>query len=298
MKDFDEIYTQICLDVQNNNLKNSQKNFSQISCFIISIIVGIFAILSCFLISSIFPFIFFIIFDFILIIILYFSKKNKEYKETIITSLIKNYDKNLNFNINGSISKETYNQGEFESYDIYRCEDSITGYIDGIIPFNMCNILTESEIIDSDGNSTYTTIFSGLFAEISLSKNSNFNLYVHSDKGLFGKLFNKKNKIEMDSQDFEKVFDVRTTDKIKAMQLLTSDIMEYLLDFKLKSGNKFELTLKNDKLYLRFHCGNIFEMPSFKNNLDKNTLELYFKYLDFSCEITKKLYNLVKETEL
>ena len=51
----------------------------------------------------------------------------------------------------------------------------------------MCNILTESEIIDSDGNSTYTTIFSGLFAEISLSKNSNFNLYVHSDKGLFGK---------------------------------------------------------------------------------------------------------------
>lgn len=82
------------------------------------------------------------------------------------------------------------------------------------------------------------------------------------------------------------------------MQLLTSDIMEYLLDFKLKSGKKFELTLKNDKLYIRFHCGNIFEKPSFKNNLDKNTLKLYFKYLDFSCEITKKLYNLVKDTEL
>lgn len=208
MKDFDEIYEQICLDEKNNTLNNPKKNIFQTASFKISIIIGIFIILLCLLIYSVFPFIFFIIFDFTLLTILNFSKKNKEYKKVIINSLVSNYDKNLTFDINGSISKETYNQGEFESYDIYRCEDSIKGYIDGIIPFNMCNIITESESTDSDGDTTYTTIFSGLFAEISLSKNSNFNLYVHSDKGLFGKLFKKKNKIEMDSQDFEKVFDV------------------------------------------------------------------------------------------
>ena len=36
----------------------------------------------------------------------------------------------------------------------------------------------------------------------------------------------------MDSQEFEKSFDVTASDKIKAMQLLTSDVMADLIDFK------------------------------------------------------------------
>ena len=102
----------------------------------------------------------------------------------------------------------------------------------------------------------------------------------------------------MDSQEFEKMFDVSATDKIKAMQLLTSDVMADLIDFKNSSNKQFELTIRGNKLYFRFHCGNVFERAAFKDYLDFKTLNDYFNYLNFSCEVSKKIYTLVKETEL
>ena len=58
------------------------------------------------------------------------------------------------------------------------------------------------------------------------------------------------------------------------MQLLTSDIMEFLIDFQDSTGIDFELTLKNNKIYIRFFSGNIFEMPNLTESfLDKAKLK-------------------------
>ena len=162
----------------------------------------------------------------------------------------------------------------------------------------MSNILTQTTSTDEDGHTTYYTVFSGLFAEITLSKNTGADIFVHSDKGFIGKIFKSSNKIEMDSQEFEKSFDVTASDKIKAMQLLTSDVMADLIDFKNNSKKNFELSIRENKLYFRFHCGNVFERAAFKDYLDYKTLYEYYNYLNFSCIVSKKIFNLVKETEL
>ena len=39
-------------------------------------------------------------------------------------------------------------------------------------------------------HTTYYTVFSGLFAEITLSKNTGADIFVHSDKGFIGKILN------------------------------------------------------------------------------------------------------------
>ncbi len=47
-------------------------------------------------------------------------------------------------------------------------------------------------------------------------------------------------QILMDSSDFEKIFDVNTTDKIQSMRtmrILTSDVMQKLIDFKNRNKN-------------------------------------------------------------
>ena len=136
------------------------------------------------------------------------------------------------------------------------------------------------------------------YLEITLSKNTGADIFVHSDKGFIGKIFKSSNKIEMDSQEFEKSFDVTASDKIKAMQLLTSDVMADLIDFKNNSKKNFELSIRENKLYFRFHCGNVFERAAFKDYLDYKTLYEYYNYLNFSCIVSKKIFNLVKETEL
>lgn len=121
---------------------------------------------------------------------------------------------------------------------------------------------------------------------------------MRSDKGLLGKFFSDKTKMSMDSGEFEKHFDIYATDKILAMRIFTSDIMDFLISFKTENKIKFELTIKNNNLFLRIHCGNMFEASSVKKALDFETLHKYFKYLDFMCELNKKIYYVLQEKDL
>jgi len=227
------------------------------------------------------------------------SRKNIIYKDVVISSLIRNYDNHLYYQKEGGISSVEYRLGQFEqSFDRFHSEDSILGVLDGIIPIKMSDVCTEDVSTDSDGNTTTTTIFSGLFAIANLPKNTNLSLLVHADAGVFGKIFKSKSQIDMDSSEFEKIFDVKSSDKIKAMQILTADVMADLIDFKNKYKKRFELTIQDSKLYLRFHSGDIFEKGAFKKELDYSILKNYYNYLDFSCQVTKKIYNIIRETQL
>lgn len=298
MKDFNEIYQKVCLDVNSSKSSRKPEKLLGSKATIVFIIIGALIIFTSVMTNMYFLLIIALfIFGFVFLLI-NLSKKNKEYKETVIKSFVHNFDNNLQYNLYGSITRQMYNYAEFEGYDTFSSEDSIQGNLDGIVPINMSNVRTEIRSTDSDGNTTYTTVFSGLFAEITLSKPLNFNLFIHSDKGLFGKMFSGADKLNMDSQEFEKIFDVRASDKIKAMQILTSDVMADLIDFKNTTKNRFEITIKGNKLYFRYHCGDLFERAIFKDNLDFKTLESYFKYLNFTCEVSKKLYNLINETDI
>ena len=54
----------------------------------------------------------------------------------------------------------------------------------------------------------------------------------------------------MDSQEFEKYFDVYGDNKIVVMQLLTSDVMNTMMDFIKQSRIKYEITIKSDEMYI------------------------------------------------
>lgn len=298
MKNFNEIYQKTYQEVKASMAQNPKKSFYESKAFKVALIIGVLVLLVSISFNFLPLILIYIAVAALFIFIFTQSEKDKEYKNTVIASLVKNYDNNFHYSITGSIPRRIYDNGEFEYYELYHSEDSIQGMLDGIIPFNMSNILTQTESTDSDGNTTYYTVFSGLFAEVTLNKNLNLNLKVHSDKGALGKLFKNSTRINMDSQEFEKIFDVNASDKIQAMQLLTADVMADLIDFKEKSKRRFELTIKGNKLYFRFHCGNVFERAAFKEDLDFKTLLGYFTYLDFCCEVSKKIYNLIKDTDL
>ena len=298
MKNFNEVYQKTNEKVKEKLNEKPPKKFYQTTNFKIFFVLGIIILFFAIYFKITFLFVGYCIIAIIAYIAIDSSQKNAEFKAIVIPALVRNYDEHLSFSKFGSIHAGQYNAAKFESYEIFNAEDSIKGLLDGYIPFNMSNILTQTTSRDEDGHTTYYTVFSGLFAEITLSKNTNADIFVHSDKGLVGKLFKSSNKIEMDSQEFEKSFDVTATDKIKAMQLLTSDVMADLLDFKSKTKKAFEISIRGNKLYFRFHCGNVFEKATFKDFLDFGTLNEYYNYLNFSCEVSKKIFNLVKETEL
>ena len=236
----------------------------------------------------------------ILIIKLAFSKKKAIYrsifKEEIIQTFVKEYDNNLDFNANRGISRRIYDSGEFERYDLFSSEDLITGFLEGKYRINMSEVHTQEEHKDSDGDTHYTTLFHGIFAEIEFGQFIFEKLKLRKDKlKLFGV---NRERVELDSSEFEKIYDVYSTNKIMTMQLLTSDIMQMFIDFKEKYKIAPELTLKQNKLYIRFQTGNMFEATVMKNALDYETLLKYYETIKFSLNISKKFIKNVKETEI
>ncbi len=292
MKSFDEIYKTLS-SISAENIDNTKKK----SLIIIGLIIAIFFfIISTYLLPE---FMFFFIIIAIIIFMMFtsisFSTASKTYKKEIITKLVSTYDENLHFDPNAHIEKIDYIMAEFEQFDNFYSNDLIFGKIDGIIDFKLGDVHTQDIYHDSDGHTTRTTLFRGLFSVEKLDKNINNTIKIRLDK--FFKL-SGKNILKMDSQEFEKYFDVYCTDKILTMRILTSDIMDYLLNFTKENKIKFEITIKKSQVFTRIHCPDMFELPIFRKTLDYKTLYKYYKYIDFMCELNKKIYHVISSKDI
>ncbi len=82
------------------------------------------------------------------------------------------------------------------------------------------------------------------------------------------------------------------------MQLLTADIMQDLIQFNNEMRTNYELTIKENCMYIRFWCGEMFETAKLEEfSLDRSTLYMYYRMLDFSFSITDKMVKLLNETQ-
>lgn len=135
-----------------------------------------------------------------------------------------------------------------------------------------------------------------MFAKIIIDKSINSKLRIA--QGYSGFLKNP-DKLEMDSSEFEKVFNVYASDKIIGMQILTADIMDDILEFRNKTKDEFDIYINEDKIYLRFCCGSLFE-PHFKKKeiLDEKSLKLYYDILNFTFELTNKIIKVINDVEI
>lgn len=226
------------------------------------------------------------------------TKYTPTFKEKVIGPFIKNIDKNLQYKPNEGISSVIYRMGEFEGYDNYYTEDLIIGKLDEKYNFQMAEVRTEEESTDSDGDTHTYTVFHGLFGNVECAKNIETTFKVRSDKGVLGKMFKGKTKVEMDSQEFEKYFDVYGDNKIIVMQILTSEVMSTMIDFIQQSKIKYELTINKDQMYIRFHTGGVFEPSLFKNSLDYSMLKKYYDILDFVFKVTREINSVIEKTDI
>lgn len=307
MKSFNEIYEQIYKDNNEELSKLNRKNKIYIMLFILAIIPSILCILNIFSTDKSSKLVTIIVALIIIIVDIKLiksinscnSKYKKMFKNNVITAFVKNVDKNINYYPEKGISSTIYLNGEFERhFDIYSSEDAIEGILDEKYKVRMAEVHTQIESEDSEGNTTTNTLFRGIFGNVECAKNTNIKLKAHIDKGIFENLFKNKSKIEMDSSEFEKYFDINTDNKIVAMQILTSDVVELMIKFREESKIKYEFTLNNNQIYLRFHTGAVFEPRYFKGALDYDTLKKYYDIVNFVFEVTREINKAIETANL
>ena len=319
MKSFDEIYKEISeefnkvdeLDEEKNNEDENdsfkkiwnkiKKEFNKIkkdrTSLIIFIIVAVIIFYLCRnIIATIIMFI-----PVILIIVTFskISKKNakarEKYKEKVINKLIKNYSNKLFYYPKQGVRREDYEESTFEYDSRFHSEDLIDGIILDNCKIRMSEVKLYHESTDSDGNTTTVTTFRGLFAKITLTHNPNTSFKIQKNK-MFSDVFKKKDKLDMDSSEFEKVYDVLTEDKISTLRILTSDVMQTLMDFKKENKATPEIVLKNHNLYIRINVGSVFEPKKF-DKLDRESIEETYNLINFVFGLVESFSNNILEFE-
>lgn len=327
MKTFEEIYNELQCG-QNNEFKeileeakkeSTKKNkIALVVCLIVDAIMLKFAFsgisgmsaisskMSFSIVMYLQPLMFILLVDVMIFIILtaIFSKNRskyvKLYKEKIIKTIMNNFYDGLEYFPQKEMPRYIYQEPEYhEYYNRYYSDDYLEAVINNQYSIQMAEVKTQKVEHRSNsrgGSSTRTTtIFSGLFAKIIMDKSINGELKILRN----GSAYWDKRQLKMDSSEFEKYFDVAASDKIAGMQLLTADVMEELIGFVNKTNIRYDIVIKNDILYLRFHCGPMFEPTNIKKgHLDKETLEKYFYMLNFTYNLSNKMIKVIEETEI
>lgn len=318
-----------------NDLKAKKQKAKKISLTICLIGDLLFVILAIIVISNLKGFgtlffvmpsiIFAIIFNVLTYVIVYVcvggskqhSKFNSLYKDRIIQTLIANFYTNLEYFPNKEMPEYIYEKLDYEDYDTYESDDYFEALIDNKYSIQMAEIKTERIETDDynfnnknmyrtpyekqfdrynvgNTNTRHITEFHGLFSKIVIDKSINSTLKIMPNSIISL----DSNKLNMDSSEFEKYFDVSASDKIIGMQLLTSDVMQDLVNFKIKTNIQYDITIINNEIYIRFHSGEMFEAENINNSLNKAEIEKYFYMLNFTYNLSKKLIDVINETQI
>lgn len=225
----------------------------------------------------------------LLIILGRFGKDNLIFS-SIIPSIIKDHYKDFEYDHNTGIDRKVYNEARFESYDRYHSDDLIIGKVCGF-DFSMSEVHTERRHTDKDGHTYYTTIFHGAFSKVTLTKNINCFINIVNNRI---KLFSRDYYTTIDNEEFEKIYDVFTDDKIKALRLLTPDVTTKMIDLYNETGIYCEVKIINDLLYIRLYTGPLFNFSFSKP--EKEAL-MVGKSIAIIDSVFKVMKNFIKEVE-
>ena len=212
---------------------------------------------------------------------------NDKYQKTVVADLLSHlytdptyYGLSDNPNLRQE-SKELYNYAAFDKgYDTFAVSYGWSMKY-GDHNLKIYDLHTQERHEDSDGNTTYVTTFKGLFGEMTLPHNFNAEIQINKR----GYNYTKLEKVNMDSVTFNKEYRVCASDKVLAMQLLTHDIMDKILELTAKSDKvKFEFRIINDKLYYRIFNYNTFTHDG-KELFDRKELDNDYKNAKLFIEI-------------
>lgn len=281
----------------------------------------IFIVIGCFLLLPLVFFLTFLTGPFFLIIAIFLlfkyyrhiAKHTKIFQEKIVIPLLKKLEFIDEINETKGIEEEIYKVANFrdDKYNNYSNKFYIMGNLKNAkIEFSKARTTEISSYTDSEGNTKTTTktIFKGLVFVATLKRNIT-DQYIHifndKDDSKILKFNLQEEKINMDSIIFEQEFDVYSTDSIRAFEILTSDVMERLIDEKRNNNLKFDISIIQNMIIMRIHDKwDMFEM----RNIEKKgasayggdvkhaivqDVQLIENIFNFMNDITNGIYNII-----
>lgn len=224
----------------------------------------------------------------------------KDFKNRVIGRLIRFFDPGLSYFPTEKIPKSTFLHSKLFTTkpNRYKGDDLVRGKI-GKTAIEFSEVL--AQYVQSNGKTTTVhTIFKGLFFIGDFNKHFRTQTFVLPDTaeklfGRFGKMLQSWNLsrpdlIQLEDPEFEKEFVVYGKDQIEARYILSLSLMQRILDFKRKTGQKVFLSFIDSKVFIGVWSDHVlFEPKILSTLLDFDLIREYFDDLQLAIGIVDDL---------
>ncbi|MDE6452022.1 MAG: DUF3137 domain-containing protein [Odoribacter sp.] len=173
------------------------------------------------------------------------------YKQNIISAIISQLCENASFQPENGIPEQTFRaSGLFGTPpDRYHSEDLICGKINKT-SFTCSEITAEKKRVTTDSKGRrhehWVDIFRGFFFIADFNKNFQGQTVVFRNSWF--KLNLNKQRVKLENPNFEKQFDVFSTDQVEARYILTPNLMERLLELDSRFPGKITVSFKDSSV--------------------------------------------------
>jgi hypothetical protein len=250
---------------------------------------------------------FYLVGSFIVSILIFALKKENikdDFKNVIVAKLVKYIDESLTFSHREHITQQEYMASMLFTRrpDRYKGDDLVQGVL-GKTNIRFSELHSEYKTTTKTKNGTQThwhTIFKGIFIVADFHKDFKFRTLILPDtaEAIFGRFGRKLQKmsaplgslVQLEDIEFEKHFVVYSEDQVEARYLISTSMMQRILDYKKKWNKKIYLSLIDSKLYLAVYINkDMFEPKFFSSLLGIKNYEEMLGYLNLIIDVVEDL---------
>ena len=215
----------------------------------------------------------------------------KIYKNEVLNKFVKAIHEGLEYNEFGARERIEYiyrnSRLETICFDYLKVDDIISGQITEDTYVDLANVCAIDERRTLNDKYKKRKVFEGLFSATKCTGDIKGNIKIkRQNKSVTA--YEREQKVELDNQTFESMYDVYCIDETFAYRILTPDVMESLTELG-KYGFDIEISIKDSVIYTRMALGPMFE-PSFLNKaLDRDSLYTYYCVIKFVVYLTESV---------
>jgi hypothetical protein len=225
----------------------------------------------------------------------------KTFKPVVIGDIVRFIDEQLKYKPDGFISAEELAQsGLFQSQDEkgYKGDDLVWGEIAGV-QVRFSEVMTQAPRFWGKIVAPRVS-FKGLFFIGQFNKDVKGRTFVLPDiwEKLLGRIGHNLQKlhslrgdlVKLEDVEFEKAFAVYSTDQVEARYILSTSLMQRLLDFRRKAGRNVLMSFIGSRVYIAVpHQEDLFEPNLFKSLLNFDAVKGHFENLKLAVDIVEDL---------
>ena len=236
------------------------------------------------------------------VIVFYFIGKGykAEFKQRIIGKIVRFVEPGLSYHPQETINEHTFKSSKLFTHriDRYKGEDLVQGTV-GKTHITFSELHAEYKS-GSGKNTSWHTIFKGLFFIADFNKDFHSQTLVLPDSaeklfGSFGNMLQSWNigrpdLVKLEDPEFEREFVVYGNDQVESRYILSTSLMQRILDFKRKTGSKIYLSFTGSNVFVAVPMNkNMFEPKYLSNIADFGPVFDYYRDLMFAAGIVDDL---------